>query len=606
MTSTDVDRFFASAAHVEWLHREPAPPLRIWIVGCTPGERIRDFLAQLGARWPAASWDAKSRIFITDAGREPVEEMRLLVSPHARPAYGVNGTSPSASAPLSVVPQHVFRSLILSVHDMLGAPPFAKLDFIYCPGSLAEYSAPKRQSVFDVFHQALNRTGRMLLGDPDAIPPAPAIFAPLAECPGLFRHVRQAPASSSSSYLTNLRHVGTASRETVLNSAARQALIEEYAAPIVLVDKSDEIVYARGLSPEWLRKPSARSPAERSALHSRLQAAVRRLCARFRKHRTPIQDEIVDPTDKEQVLRLKARAVNGHADAEIAVILERAPLLQVAASAAADPVDNGGESIELRRRLELTRAELARMEDEHQRTMQSLSISNAEISATYEEARAANEELQSAQDDLASRNEALRRVNDRLQKNIGDLERVNNDVMNLLRNTDTATLMLDEGLRVQQFNEPAAAMFDLYAADVGRDFRDLVAADRHEDLTTVCLAVLDDLVPRQKEVEAAERWFLRRVAPYRTRDRRIAGVVITCGDVTQVKQAALKQALLATVLLDSREAVIVFDREGRMITWNQGAEHIYGYAGAEMLGRPIEAWLAGGPPPPPPGGGAFV
>jgi hypothetical protein len=61
--------------------------------------------------------------------------------------------------------------------------------------------------------------------------------------------------------------------------------------------------------------------------------------------------------------------------------------------------------------------------------------------------------------------------------------------------------------------------------------------------------VLDRLVPREAEVRAegvgpggSDRWFFRRVTPYRTADNRIDGVVITFFDVSQRKQAELELA----------------------------------------------------------------
>jgi PAS domain S-box-containing protein len=76
--------------------------------------------------------------------------------------------------------------------------------------------------------------------------------------------------------------------------------------------------------------------------------------------------------------------------------------------------------------------------------------------------------------------------------------------------------------------------------------------------------------------------------PYRTVENRIEGVVINFADITQLKQAAEKHRLLATVLLDSNDAVTVHDFEGKITTWNSGAERMYGYSEAEALAMNLD------------------
>lgn len=47
--------------------------------------------------------------------------------------------------------------------------------------------------------------------------------------------------------------------------------------------------------------------------------------------------------------------------------------------------------------------------------------------------------------------------------------------------------------------------------------------------------------------------------------------------------------LLAAVLLDSLDGIIVQDPGGRILVWNQGAELMYGYQEDEALGMDIAA-----------------
>ena len=51
--------------------------------------------------------------------------------------------------------------------------------------------------------------------------------------------------------------------------------------------------------------------------------------------------------------------------------------------------------------------------------------------------------------------------------------------------------------------------------------------------------MLDDLVPIEREVRGEDdRWYQRRLLPYRTEDDRIAGVVLVLSEITRIKEAA--------------------------------------------------------------------
>jgi PAS domain S-box-containing protein len=58
-------------------------------------------------------------------------------------------------------------------------------------------------------------------------------------------------------------------------------------------------------------------------------------------------------------------------------------------------------------------------------------------------------------------------------------------------------------------------------------------------------------------------------------------------DITERKRAEAARAHLAAMVESSNDAIISKDLEGTILTWNAGAERIYGYPAAEVLGRPV-------------------
>jgi PAS domain S-box-containing protein len=58
-------------------------------------------------------------------------------------------------------------------------------------------------------------------------------------------------------------------------------------------------------------------------------------------------------------------------------------------------------------------------------------------------------------------------------------------------------------------------------------------------------------------------------------------------DITQLKEAERIRNYLATVVKQSEDAIYIHDHEGRIISWNEGAERIYGYNEREALNMKI-------------------
>lgn len=63
-----------------------------------------------------------------------------------------------------------------------------------------------------------------------------------------------------------------------------------------------------------------------------------------------------------------------------------------------------------------------------------------------------------------------------------------------------------------------------------------------------------------------------------------------CGiatDITERKRAEEARSRLASIVAASDDAIVSYDLDGTILTWNPGAEKIYGYSSEEMLGKSI-------------------
>jgi two-component system CheB/CheR fusion protein len=84
--------------------------------------------------------------------------------------------------------------------------------------------------------------------------------------------------------------------------------------------------------------------------------------------------------------------------------------------------------------------------------------------------------------------------------------------------------------------------------------------------------------------------YLARLQPYRTLEDHIGGVVLTLVDVTEryrATEALLHSEARMRVLIESAKdyAIFTYDSTRRVDSWNSGAETMFGYTEAEILGQ---------------------
>jgi two-component system CheB/CheR fusion protein len=224
------------------------------------------------------------------------------------------------------------------------------------------------------------------------------------------------------------------------------------------------------------------------------------------------------------------------------------------------------------------REDVAAMEREGEAALGELRVAHEEAMSLNEELQSSNEELQTSKEELQSMNEELVSVNAQLEEKIGELERALGDVRNLMDATQVPTLFLDRELRIRRYTEPTRRLFHLIDADMGRALRDIAGRVDDPTLLADAAAVRDGQVPAEREVADVDgRRYLRRLAPYRLRDDRVDGVVVTYLDITVLLRAAADARRLAAVLDSSNDAVLAYDFEGRIRFWNRGACTIYGH-----------------------------
>ena len=243
--------------------------------------------------------------------------------------------------------------------------------------------------------------------------------------------------------------------------------------------------------------------------------------------------------------------------------------------------------------------ELQSLRDELQSTIEELQTSNEEMKASHEEVTSINEELQStneeletSKEELQSLNEELTTVNAELQAKMEELERTSNDLSSLLSSTDIAVLFLDTQFRIRRYTAAMKQLLDVIATDVGRPLTDLARKFSDPDLSDDAATVLEKLTPIEKVVSSDDdRWYVRRVLPYRTVDNRIEGVVLIFVDVTERLRANSRLAETSRLLNLSNDAIIIRDAGNLITYWNHGAAELLGWSSEQAVGKDLSTLL---------------
>jgi two-component system, chemotaxis family, CheB/CheR fusion protein len=616
-----VTNFFRDREAFEALERDIVPNLfagkgpgdqvRAWVAACATGEEaysIAILLADHASRMPHPP---AVQVFATDIDEAAIAMARSANYPEAI----ITDVSPAfLRSYFTKQPQRysvskpVRDSVLFAFHNLLRDPPFSRLDLISCRNLLIYLDRSVQERVLEMFHFALRPGGYLFLGSSESAEVASRYFVAVDKKNRIYQAIassrvaRYSPALS----LGGFDHTGTPIAPAAGSERRRgfsfadvhQRAVELYAPPSVVVKADGTIVHASERAGDFLRyragEPSHSLialvlPELRMELRTTLfQAAQSGKSVEARRVKT-VRD------GRERYVNMTARPFRDESASEdFMLVLFDEVEDSMGEDTPGDEAPSDSLVAQLEEELRRTREHLQSIVEQSETSTEELKASNEELQALNEELRSASEELETSKEELQSINEELTTVNHELKCKVDELTQSNDDLQNLIVSTDLATIFVDGRLHIKRFTPRAAELFNIIPTDIGRSLLDITHRLDYRDLAKDAQRVFDSLTQVEREVRSIDgRYFIARLLPYRTAEHRIDGALLTFFDISGRRRAEedlrIGEERMRLVVQSTQDyAIITTDPQGLTTSWNAGAERIFGYTRADMIGQSLD------------------
>ena len=163
----------------------------------------------------------------------------------------------------------------------------------------------------------------------------------------------------------------------------------------------------------------------------------------------------------------------------------------------------------------------------------------------------------------------------------------------IVESTDDAIISKTLDGIIKSWNPGAQKLYGYSAEEmIGRSISILVPSDRPDELPQILAEIKQggridhyETIRVRKDGERID--ISLTISPVRDASGMVIGASTIARDVTERKQAEMAVSRLAAIVESSHDAIIAKTLEGVIVSWNKGAELIYGYTEQEVIGRPI-------------------
>ncbi len=603
-----VTKFFRDADAFEMLTARLRPilqsktskdPIRVWVAGCSTGEEaysiaiiLAEYLDLLEAKKTP-----KVQIFATDLDGEAIEHARqgvylsnisADVSPERLQRFFVKQNDAYQ------VKKELREMVVFAQHNIIKDAPFTRLDLLSCRNLLIYLNMDLQKKLIPVFHYSIAPKGLLFLGPAETIGGFSDMFH-LAEPKWkiferkngntLPNRLIDFPFNISNAAMQTLKveHMRSNKKNTLFDTF-NKILLDNYTPTSVLVNERGDILYINGKTKNYLELGTGAAIMNIYRMaREELKYAISNAIHQARTKRTEVKIKDILLKDG-KALNKVTLCVNALEDfglqGLVLVIFEDGGPVNKASGK--NPKKNSQSLAvqDLEKELIFTKQQLHSTIEQMETSVEELKSTNEELQSTNEELQSTNEESLTTKEEMQSLNEELMTINMQYQSKAEELTQLNNDMKNLLDNTEIGTIFLDTNMNILRFTPQVSQLFKLIQTDVGRSITHMVSNLQDVDLTAVIQEVIDHLKTREMEVRAVNgEWFNLRIMPYRTLDNFINGAVLTFHRITPLKTLEARLNLIREsfgLLVDAiSEPAVLINQEGMLLISNNSFRNIF-------------------------------
>jgi two-component system CheB/CheR fusion protein len=542
----------------------PGDTLRIWVPGCATGEEVYSIAILVLERLDRVKAKPKVQIFATDideaslsvarAGRYPIGLLKPVSA--ERMTRFFSGEEDGLS-----VRKEVRDLCIFSSHNLLGDPPYSRMDMISCRNLLIYLDAETQGHVISVLHYALKPGAFLFLGTSENVSKQGELFAPVDKKSRIFKRREGSHAVSLPTVFARASRLGGSTEphrqgQAPLRQNVEMAVLERFAPAHVVVNREGDVLYYSARTGKYLEAAQGSPNRQllamaRKGLRLELRGALREAIeTRRRVQRDHVEVEV---EDRLQLVTLIVEPFPDQSTESLYLVLFNDVGSAFRPGEPAFPgfsPRSGKEGSEqLESELRETKERLQSTVEEYETALEELKSANEELVSVNEELQSTNEELETSKEEIQSVNEELHTVNQELNVKVDELDRANTDLKNLFESTQIGSIFLDRRLIIRNFTPAVTSIFSLIPSDRGRPLTDIASHVRHSELSPDIPPVLAGQGSRERHVVASDgKTYLARLHPYVTAEGGIDGIVLTFMDVTGLVRAEEHQRALVAEL----------------------------------------------------------
>lgn len=526
--------------------------VRIWTVGCSTGEEAYSLAMILSEYMDENNKFFDVKIFATDLDKEYIEQASNGVYPESI----ASDVTPERLDKFFTKTEHGYkikdnirRMVIYAQQNIIKDPPFSKIDLITCRNMLIYLNAEMQRKILSMFYYSLASSGGLFLGSSESLGEINDGFSVISNKWKLYVQKSGYIPPYVGNHTLNLGRTNKGNNipfrqnfdylikdKQIIPDIVFSDLLEAVMPPSVVVNQELKVIHLFKDVSRYIKLRPGKATFDLLGMVAKdLSVILSSMLNKVFKDQTDVFFRDIKLKDEQSNINITARPIKDKVSQKVYAIISFEPAEE--AKKDIDPTSFDIKS-EVNLRYSELEKELQYTKENLQATIEELETSNEELQSTNEELVASNEELQSTNEELQSVNEELYTVNSEYQKKIEELTQLNNDMDNLLKNTNIGILYLDRKLKIRKFTKLISKIINIMDMDTGRPIDHISLKMDYNDFVEDIKSVRDTLRPVETEVKDEDgMWNLVKILPYRTIENAVEGIAIVILDIHKLKES---------------------------------------------------------------------